>query len=134
MQLLFYASGSDQNDARLEAAVREVIPEGRIELFGSLEDFEGRLRRPVEPDSVAVLSASSRKELRRMQPLRGLLPEIYVILVIPDRMKTTIGLAHRLLPRFLSRRGNDFANLKIVLNKMYINSQQAPAGAASWGS
>ena len=127
MQLLFYTSGSDQNDARLEAAVREVIPEGRIELFGNLEDFEGRLRRSVEPDSVAVLSASSREELRRMQPLRGLLPEIYVILVIPDRMKTTIGLAHRLLPRFLSQKRSDFSDLKAVLNRMYLNSKKSPS-------
>lgn len=134
MQLLFYAKGNDQHDARLEAAVHEVIPEGRIEVFGTLEDFKERLRRPVEPDSVAVLSASSREELRRMQLLCRLLPEIYVILVIPDRKKSTIELAHRLLPRFLSQRESDFADLKVVLNRMYINSQRAPYGAESRGS
>jgi len=58
-----------------------------------------------------------------MQLLRGLRTEIHVVLVIPDRKKSTIELAHLLLPRFLSQKESDFADLKIVLNKMYINSQ-----------
>jgi len=85
---------------------------------------------PVEPDSVAVLLASNRGELQQMQLLRRLLIEIYVILVLPDRKKSTIELAHRLLPRFLSRISSNFTDLKIVLNKMYMNSQhsQSPDG------
>jgi hypothetical protein len=125
MQLLFYSSGDDQNNKRLEAAVHKVIPNGRIELFKRLDNFRERLRMPVEPDSVAVLSASNREELRQMQLLRGLLTEIYVLLVIPDRGKNTIELAHHLLPRFLSQKDSDFADLKTVLNKMYINSQKS---------
>jgi len=123
MQLLFYSSGDDQNEKRLEAAVHKVIPESKIELFKRLDDFRERLRMPTEPDSIAVLSASNREELQRMQLLRGLLTEIYVILVIPDRKKSTIELAHLLLPRFLSQKESDYTDLKIVLNKMYINSQ-----------
>jgi hypothetical protein len=123
MQLLFYSSGDDQNKKRLEAAVYKVIPESKIELFKRLDDFRERLRMPIEPDSIAVLSASSREELQQMQLLRGLLTEIYVIVVIPDRKDSTIRLAHLLLPRFLSQKESDFTDLKIVLNKMYINSQ-----------
>ncbi len=118
MQLLFYSSGDDPNNKRLEAAVRRVIPESRIELFRRLEDFRERLRKPVEPDSIAVLSASSREELQQMQQLRGLLTEIFIVLVIPDRKKSTIELAHLLLPRFLSRKKDSFADLAKVLAKM----------------
>jgi hypothetical protein len=122
MQLLFYSSGDDQNIKRLEAAVQQVIPESKIELFKRLDDFRERLRRPVEPDSIAVLSASNREELQRMQPLRGLLTEIYVVLVVPDRKKSTIELAHHLLPRFLSQKNNNFIDLGKVLDKMYRTS------------
>ena len=128
MQLLFYSSGEDQHDKRLEAAVRKVIPESQIAFFKSLEDFRERLQRPVEPDSIAVLSASNRQELRRMQALRELLPEIYVILVVPDRKKGTIELAHLLLPRFLSPIESDFTDLSQVVNKMYTNSQSSRHG------
>ena len=123
MQLLLYSSGNGQNKKRLEAAVHKVIPESKIEFFKRLDDLRERLRRPVEPDSIAVLSASNRKELHQMQLLRRLLTEIYVILVIPDRKKSTIELAHLMLPRFLSQKESDFTDFKIVLNKMYINSQ-----------
>ena len=119
MQLLFYSSGDDRNNKRLEVAVHQVIPEGQIELFKGLDDFRERLRKPVEPDSIAVLSASDRGELQQMQLLRGLLTELYVVLVIPDRKKSTIELAHLLLPRFLSQKNDDFTDLGKVLNKMY---------------
>jgi hypothetical protein len=125
MQLLFYSSGDDQNKKRLEAAVHMVIPESKIELFKRLDDFRERLRMPIEPDSIAVLSASNREELQQMQLLRGLLTEIYVVLVIPDRKRSTIELAHLLLPRFLSQKDSDFTDLKIVLSKMYMNSQHS---------
>src|SRR4030067_963257 len=123
MQLLFYSSGDGQNEKGLEEAVRKVIPESKIERFKRLDDFRERLRRPIEPDSIAVLSASKREGLQQMQLLRGLLTEIYVVLVIPDRQKSTIKLAHLLLPRFLSLANSDFTDLKIVLDKMYINTQ-----------
>jgi len=123
MQLLLYLSGDNQDDKRLEAAVHEVIPENKIELFKGLDDFRERLRMPVEPDSIAVLSISDREELQKMQRLRRLLTEIYVVLVLADRKKSTIELAHLLLPRFLSQVNSDFTDLKIVLNKMYMNSQ-----------
>jgi hypothetical protein len=118
MQLLFYSSRNDQNKKRLEGAVHRAIPESHIELFNKLDDLGERLRTPVEPDSIAVLSASSREELQRMQPLSALLTEIYVILVIPDRKKSTIELAHRLLPRFLSQINDSFVDLGEVLYKM----------------
>lgn len=128
MQLLFYSSGDDQNEKRLETAVHKVIPESKIELFKRLDDLRERLRRPVEPDSIAVLSALNREKLQKMQALRRLLPEIYVVLVIPDRKKSTIELAHRLLPRFLSKVNSDFSDLRKVLNKMYMNSQRSQVG------
>ncbi len=128
MQLLFYSGGEDQNARRLEAAVLQVIPESRVAFFKRLADFRQRLRMPVEPDSIAVLSVSNRQELQRMQALRALLPEIYVILVIPDRKKSTIELAHLLLPRFLSQIDDDFTDLSQVVNKMYANSQNPRHG------
>ena len=102
-----------------------MIPESQIELFQRLDNFRDRLRRPIEPDSIAILSASNREELQQMQLLRELLTEIYVIAVIPDLNKSTIKLAHRLLPRFISQKESDFMDLKIILNKMYLNSQNS---------
>jgi hypothetical protein len=126
MQLLFYSSGDDQNEKRLEAAVHQVIPESKIESFKRLDDFRERLRSPIEPNSIAVLSASNREELQQMQLLRGRLTEIYVVLVIPDRKKSTIKLAHLLLPRFLSQQNDKFIDLSKVIKKMILKFSLVP--------
>ena len=118
MRLLYYSSRDDRTHKRLEAAVHEVVPEGRMEHFRSLEAFRERLRMPVEPNSIAVLLASNRTELQKMQVLRGLMTEIFIVLVIPDRKDGTIRLAHLLLPRFLSQKDDDFQDLAQVLDKM----------------
>jgi hypothetical protein len=118
MRLLLYSCRESEDSKRLEATVHKVIPKDRIELFKSLTELRERLRTPVEPDSIAVLLASSEEELRKMQPLRVLLPEIFVVLVIPDRMRSTIALAHLLLPRFLSQKSDDFKDLGRVLEKI----------------
>jgi len=118
MQLLLYLSGDDQNAKRLEAAVHKAIVNGQIELFKRLDAFRERLRMPIEPDSIAVLSASNRKELQQLQKLRGLLTELFVVLVIPDRKDSTIRLAHLLLPRFLSQFDDNFADFCSVLKKI----------------
>ena len=99
-----------------------MIPKRHIELFKSLDDFRERLRMPIEAESIAVLMASDQEELQEMQLLRWLLTEIYVVLVIPDRKKSTIELAHLLLPRFLSQTKDNFINLGKVLNKIYRTS------------
>jgi hypothetical protein len=118
MQLFLYSSRNDPDLKRLEAAIHKVIPPAQIESFKSLRKFGQRLRKPVEPDSIAVLSVADREELRQMQPLRRLLTEIFVVLVIPDRKKGTIELAHLLLPRFLSQKKDDYEDLSKVLDKM----------------
>lgn len=119
MQLLFYSGTDDQDHTRLEAVVHRVVPLSQIESFKTLREFGERLRKPVEPDSIAVLTASDLEELRLMQLLRGLLTEIYVVLVLPDRRKCTIELAHLLLPRFISQKKDDFVDLGKVLDKMH---------------
>lgn len=118
MQLLLYLSEDDQNGERLETAVHKAIANGQVELFRGLEGFRERLRRPIEPDSIAVLLASNGEELQRLQPLRGLLKELFIVLVIPDHKNDTIRLAHLLLPRFISQIDDDFTDLGNVLKKI----------------
>jgi hypothetical protein len=123
MQLFFYSCTDNAHKKRLEAAIYKVIPGKSVEFFETLDDLEERLHRIIEPGSLAVLFAINREELLRMQMLRELLPEIHVILVLPDRTESTIGLAHLLLPRFLTQKEDSFTDLQEVLDKMVRNSR-----------
>jgi len=118
MQLLFYASRNDSDKKRLEKTVRNAVPGMMIERFTGLTELRERFRFIVEPDSLAVLLAADLEELLEMQMLRGLIPEIYVLLVIPDMHESTVKLAHLLLPRFLSPKTDSFTSLGKVLKKM----------------
>jgi hypothetical protein len=118
MQLLFYASRNDKDKNRLEAAIHDAVPGRAIELFTRLDTLRERFRFIVEPDSIAVLLAADREELLEIEMLRELLPEIYVILVIPDWQESTVKLAHLLLPRFLSQKADSFTDIIKVLKKM----------------
>ncbi|MCX6556243.1 MAG: hypothetical protein NTW95_02260 [Candidatus Aminicenantes bacterium] len=97
---------------------------GIIEHFTSLDDFRDRLRSIIEPNSIMVLAAVNREELLKMQAFSDMLTEIYIILVLPDRQKDTIRLAHLLKPRFLSSIEDDFKDLNQIVAKMI----QAPHG------
>jgi hypothetical protein len=136
MQLLFYASKNDENKNRLDAAIRSAAPEGTMEHFTRLDDLRNRLHRIVDPDSIMVLAAVDREELLKMQSFRDMLTEIFVILVLPDREKSTIQLAHLLRPRFLSQAHDDFSDLNQVVAKMISTPHGPPppppaAGKAS---
>jgi hypothetical protein len=123
MHLFLFASRDDAPRQRLRSAIHEVIADDAVENFVSLDDFRERLHRIVEPDSIAVLVALNREELLKMQILRKLLPEIYVVLVLPDRTESTLELAHLLLPRFLAHRDDPFTDLQGVLLKMAAHSR-----------
>ena len=119
---MLYTSKNDKNGQRLTAAVHEALPHRPIGIFRQLTDLQVLLRTIVEPDSIAILSAVDQVELRRMQELRGLLTEIFVVLVVPDCKKSTIRLAHLMLPRFISQKEDTYSDLKEVLKKMVSTS------------
>jgi hypothetical protein len=134
MQLLFYAGKNDKNENKLEAAIRSATPKETIEHFSSLDDLRNRLRSIVEPDSIIVLAAVDRKELLKMQEFRDMLTEIFVILVIPDRLKSTIRLAHLLRPRFLSQTKDDFTDLNKIVSKMIQTPHGSPTTPGAGGN
>jgi hypothetical protein len=118
MRLLFYARPDDRDGKRLQASVYSVIPEKDIEVFRELDDFEARLRAPLDRDSLAVLLAADRQEMERLLTLRDFLRDVHIVLAIPDLEESTLELAHRLLPRFLCKKDNDFSDLEKVLTKV----------------
>ncbi len=118
MQLLVYAKEDDENGKRLIVAVHEALPLRQLQLFRTLSSMQDILRRFVEPESIAVLSAINLAELRQMQILRTLLTEIFVILIVPDSKKSTIRLTHLLLPRFIALQEDSFSDLQEVLIKI----------------
>ncbi len=117
MQLFLYTGKDNRNDDRLVAAIQAAVPEGRIERFIHMNDLLERLRFNVEPESIVVLQAADRKELKQLQVFRDLLTQSFVILVLPDREESTIKLAHLLRPRYIAQKDDDFKDLNQIVCK-----------------
>jgi len=120
MQFLFYASSSGDDEIRIKAAFQAATTGQSIEQFSNLADLEERLRRIVEPKSIAVLVAADREELRKMQEFHDMVMDVYVILVLPDWQENTIRLAHLLRPRFITQLKNDSIGLDQIVAKMIL--------------
>ena len=129
MQFLFFASSSGGDVNRIASAFKAAASGTSIEHFTTLADLEERLRMIVEPNSIAVLVAADKKELKEMQGFRDLVTDIYVILLIPDWRESTIKLAHLLRPRFLSQIQNDSPELNLIITKMIQSSHYSSTPA-----
>lgn len=135
MQLLFYAGRNNKNEKRLATEIQAAATPGmEIERFTRLDDLRDRLRSIVEPNSIMVLAAVNKRELRKMQAFRDMLIEIYIILVIPDRQENTVKLAHLLRPRFLSSVEDDFTDLNQIVAKMIRTPHGSPAAPYNAGN
>jgi hypothetical protein len=120
MQFLFYASSSGADEIRIKAAFQAATAGQSIEQYSNLADLEERLRRIVEPKSIAVLVAADGEELRKMQEFHDMVMDVYVILVLPDWQENTIKLAHLLRPRFITQLKNDSIGLDQIVAKMIL--------------
>lgn len=118
MQLLFYARSDNRQRQRLMAAVQMALPHPALQAFQNLSALKEQLCTIVDPESIAVLSAMDTTELLEMHTLGPLLTEIFIVLVVPDKHKRTLHLAHILLPRFICQNGDKFDDLQEVLKKI----------------
>ena len=118
MGILFYTNGVDEDSHLLLAEIESVAKTPDIEIFRTTEDLTSRLRQFRHNLEVAVLMASSLKDLQYLVSIQNLFGDIRIILILPDRDQETVSLGHKLYPRFLSYIDGNFADVAAVLTKM----------------
>ncbi len=119
MELIFYATAPGGPEKDLKRAIRARISEEvTMKTYRSLEALAVRLRRPGDETMIAVLLASSRKELRQLVSIEDLLDRAAILLILPDRQEESIRTGHRLRPRFLGYVDGGTEEVSAVLEKM----------------
>ena len=116
MDVIAYAPNSDRDDIRQR--IEGLIPEKRVEVYETFEGLSEKLHRPIDPETIVVIVASSREKLSELSPLRRILGDFRTIVVAPDQEPATVALAHQLRPRFLTFVSSHFGDLAAVLQKM----------------
>ena len=124
MGLLFYSAICDAAGEKIREKIETELPDKRLEIFHSIGALSTRLQEPrVKPD-VAVLCASSREELLDLLSLAEFLQDIRIVLILPDRDPWTVARGHKLRPRFISDRDNDYLEITIILKRLLSQSEE----------
>ena len=121
MKLLFFYSQETPQTKRLENLIESFVASDVLEVFKSMETIIERFKSPLDDVTTAVFVASSLAELKEFYKLRNYFFDLRHIIILPEKDKKMIAVAHKLRPRFLSYSENDFNVVSAVLKKMFAN-------------
>jgi hypothetical protein len=99
-----------------------------VEIYYRLDKFYQRFTRAGSSNAVTVLLLTSRMELVNLVQYTDLFCDQKIVLVLPDRNKETVAMAHALYPRFISYADSDLRDVTSVLRNLIANNQIHPAG------
>jgi len=120
MNILFYIPASSGAQDRIQDVVETVASTAKVEVYQSMKTFAGRLSRPAVEPVAAVLVIGGREDLFEMGSIRTLLIETPLILILPDRKKSTTAMGFRFYPRFITYADGDLKEVEAVLQKCSI--------------
>lgn len=120
MVVVVYCDGMNGGGKRLLDAIGSPAPDCRTEVYSSITGLLKRIRRRKGDVSVALLCASSSKELEQLVGFCDLLLDLRIILILPDRGSETLSRGLLLRPRFFSFWDTDFADVSTVLRRMLL--------------
>ena len=119
MNLFFYTTMKSSVSNRLQQKIEAVVPVEDMEIYTRIDTFSKRLCQPLLDDqSVAVLLAATKEELKEILSIQDLITDLRVIVVLPDRKKETIAKGHLLRPRYLAYADGNFSDVAAILEKM----------------
>jgi hypothetical protein len=118
MEVLVYSRAQRGKPERLVYAIEKVVPSEAIRICHSVQSLSLRLCQPGSPPEVTVLLAATKKDLAEILSVKGLLTDLRLILLLPDKREDTVSKGHSLYPRFLSYTDGDYADVAAVLQRM----------------
>ncbi len=117
MGVLFYAADIKGTGKPLWDLFQDLSSEYQREFFQTIDTLSQKLRQPSGVQTIAVLLASTQKELSDILTIKNLLEDVRIILILPDRDKKTVSKGYNLYLRFLTYVDSDFNWLTAVLKK-----------------
>lgn len=114
----------DSNWTRLCNTLVKEIPFESIGIFQTLESFHNRIRQGKTDITAAVIFASNRQDLIKLQGIRDLFSDMRIIMILPDAEEESVKIGHSFYPRYLSFTDSRFEDVAAVLQKILSNTQQ----------
>jgi len=106
---------------RLLRIIESVVSKTNIEIISNIDALSKALCQPRCSAAIAILFTSSGEDLLDILPLRDLMLDIKIILVLPNSDPDTVSKGHILRPRFMSDCHGNFQEVAAVLKRMIEN-------------
>jgi hypothetical protein len=124
--VLYYSEEAERRGRKLLEVLNKDLPDMRLELFTDFEELVTGLQRPEVNPAVVVLVIGSRTELDEFLPLRPVLQNTRVVLVLPDQARETLNLAEQLDPYYIKPPGDDFVELASIVDELLEERRVTP--------
>lgn len=131
MNVIFFTSVDPSVSSRLTRVLEVHVSRKALETYRNIDTFSERLHQPMPDSVVFVLQICSREELMDILPLRDLLHDRRIILVLPDSEPDIVSLGHILRPRFITYGDSDYVDVSAILGKwgtVFPNDQSKKRG------
>lgn len=116
MELLAFINAGDPSGERLRGVIADVRGL-KTEFLEDAALFSGALKRLRYPGAV-LFHAWTPEDFEFALSAGDLLREVRLILVLPDRKKSTVDRGYDLCPRYVAFSGGDFSDIHAVLQHM----------------
>jgi hypothetical protein len=118
MDIIFYLSGIEDNQKQFEEKVISLIPLENQTICYTLNDLSSALRKSMAGQSICVVAVGREKDLQDLLPIKDLLRNSKLILLLPDETDELFDIGHTLYPRYLKTVRSDYSHIAAVLAKM----------------
>ena len=114
----------DSNWTRLCNTIVKTIPLESIGIFQTLESFYNRIRQGRTDITAAVVFASDRQDIIKLQGIRELISDMRMIMILPDAEEESVKMGHSYYPRYISFTDSTFEDVAAVLQKIISNTRK----------
>jgi len=114
----------DSNWTRLCNMIVKTIPLESIGIFQTLESFYNRIRQGRTDITAAVVFASDRQDIIKLQGIRELILDMRMIMILPDAEEESVKMGHSFYPRYISFTDSTFEDVAAVLQKIISNTRK----------
>ena len=126
--VLFYIPTRSDAEERLMRATEGLVTARNLRVCRNSENLRRGLLNRLNSPSAVVLLTVTKQDLLNLIPVRSLLLDFRVIMVLPDSDDVTLAMGWSMWPRFVSYADGDLRDVAAVLSQI-IGTSSPQAGA-----
>jgi hypothetical protein len=116
--VLYFSDEAEGTGRELQEVLYNDLPEMPLEIFTGFDDLVTGLKRPEAEPAVVVLVIADRSELEEFLPLRPMLEDASVILLLPEQSPETLSLAQQLNPDYIKDAEDDLVEVATIIDEI----------------